>query len=99
MTALGARSVRLRIGALTLLDGVSWPTASVLLHFGHADPYPILDFRDLEALGVAVPSVYSIGFWWEYVLACRSIADAAGVPMRTLDRAPWQWSRNVAKNI
>ncbi|MDP9347725.1 MAG: hypothetical protein M3P24_01045 [Gemmatimonadota bacterium] len=46
-TALGARDERLRIGILRLLDGVDWPTASVLLHFGSRDPYPILDFRAL----------------------------------------------------
>ena len=37
------------------LSGVRWPTASVLLHFGHRDRYPILDYRALEALGVPSP--------------------------------------------
>jgi hypothetical protein len=97
-TSLRAANERLRIGALTLLDGVSWPTASVLLHFGHMDPYPILDFRALEALGVDVPSVYTFDFWWEYMQACRTIADSAGVPMRRLDRSLWQWSKNQARS-
>src|SRR5262245_59628272 len=43
--ALGTAEGRLRIEVLTLLNGVSWPTASVILHFFHSDPYPILDFR------------------------------------------------------
>jgi hypothetical protein len=42
---LSTQNEQLRIEILTLLRGVSWPTASVLLHFGHRDPYPILDFH------------------------------------------------------
>jgi hypothetical protein len=49
-TALSTPDERLRIEVLTLLDGVSWPTSSVLLHFGHSDPYPILDFLALLSL-------------------------------------------------
>jgi hypothetical protein len=71
---------------------VSWPTASVLLHFGRADPYPILDFRALQSLGVEQPSQYTFDFWWAYVQACRRLADKHGVDMRTFDRALWQWS-------
>lgn len=37
----------IRIGVLTLLHGVLMPTASVVLHFAHKDPYPIIDFRAL----------------------------------------------------
>lgn len=96
-TALGAQDERLRIGVLRLLDGVDWPTASVLLHFGSRDPYPILDFRALWSLGVETPPAYTFPFWWEYVQECRRLADAAGVSMRTLDRALWQYSRENQK--
>lgn len=41
--ALGEAHERIRIGVLRLLRGVDWPTASVLLHFGHRDRYPIID--------------------------------------------------------
>jgi hypothetical protein len=41
----------------------------VILNFGHADPYPILDFRALESLGVARPAAYSLAFWLAYVEA------------------------------
>ena len=51
-------SPRLAIEALTLLSGVSWPTASVILHFCHPDPYPIVDYRALWSLSSAVPSQY-----------------------------------------
>lgn len=92
--ALGAEHERLRIESLLMLRGVSWPTASVLLHFGHRDPYPILDFRALHALGANEPaSGYDFAFWWAYVVECRRLAQEAKVPMRTLDRALWEWSK------
>jgi hypothetical protein len=91
--ALSASSERIRIGVLRSLSGVDWPTASVFLHFGHADPYPILDFRALEALGVGRGSVtYNFELWSTYVACCRDLATRAGVTMRELDRAMWQWS-------
>jgi hypothetical protein len=90
--ALAARDEALRIGIPVALDGVGWPTASVLLHLGHPDPYPILDFRALESLGAEPPSQYTFPFWWAYVGALREIAARNGVDMRTLDRALWQWS-------
>ena len=51
MMAFHTNNEHLRIKIFTLLEGVSWPTASVLLHFGHKDPYPIMDFRALWSLG------------------------------------------------
>jgi hypothetical protein len=45
--ALGATTDRARIEVLTTLSGVRWPTASVILHFFHREPYPIMDFRAL----------------------------------------------------
>jgi len=84
---------RARIECLTVLDGVSWPTASVILHLFHRDPYPILDFRALWSVSIAVPTQYTFGFWWPYVEFCRSVAAGAKVDMRTLDRALWQYSK------
>jgi hypothetical protein len=91
--ALSARSERARIEALTLIDGVQWPTASVILHLFHRDPYPILDFRALWSVNLEVPTPYTFEFWWPYVEFCRATAKASGVDMRTLDRALWQFSK------
>ena len=91
--ALSTESERARIQSLTLLDGVSWPTASVLLHLFHGDPYPILDFRALWSLHLEVPSHYGFEFWWPYVEFCREVATTVGVDMRILDRAVWQYSK------
>lgn len=68
-------NVRLQIESLTLLDGVSWPTASVILHLYHKDPYPILDFRALWSLSIDVPTQYNFELWWNYTRICRHLAD------------------------
>jgi hypothetical protein len=85
--ALSTRVERLRIEVLTLLQGVEWPTASVLLHFGRGDLYPILDYRALWSLQVEPPKAgYDFEFWREYTKSCRELARKAEVDMRTLDR-------------
>ena len=84
---------RARVESLTLLDGVGWPTASTILHLFHGDKYPILDFRALWSVGIKPPSKYSFDFWWQYTLFCRKLARKAGVRMRTLDKALWQYSK------
>lgn len=91
--ALSTTDERQRMAALIALRGVAYPSASTLIHFAHRARYPILDVRALWSLGIPkAPRFYSFSFWWEYVLACRSLASAAGVDMRTLDRALWQYS-------
>ncbi len=84
-------SERVRIEVLTLLDGVAWPTASVILHFGHPDPYPIIDFRALWSLGVDEPSRYTFGLWSQYVQTCRELSEKSGLSMREVDQALWQY--------
>lgn len=91
--ALRAKNERARVEALTLLTGVSMPTASVILHFFHRDPYPIIDYRALWSLCFNVKPPYSFDTWWQYVTMCRKIALTNGVDMRTLDRALWQYSK------
>lgn len=93
-TALSTPNERLQIEVLLLLSGVRWPTASVILHFCHRDPYPILDYRALWSLGVEAKDVtYNFDFWWAYTSFSRKLAQEAGVSMRELDRALWQFSK------
>lgn len=96
MTAfsLTTKDERARIESLTLLDGVMWPTASVILHLFHREKYPILDLRALESVSSTVPTDYDFSFWWSYVQFTRKIADRNRVDMRTLDRALWQYSKD-----
>jgi hypothetical protein len=90
--ALSTSAEQLRIEVLTLLTGVGWPTASVILHFFHSEAYPILDFRALWSLNADVPRQYDFQFWQGYTDFCRHLANDCGVSMRTLDRALWQFS-------
>ena len=92
--ALSTDYEEIRIGVLTLLHGVSWPTASVVLHFAHTDPYPIIDYRALWSLGIQKrPQFYTFDYWWDYVQICRELARKCGLSMRDLDRALWQYSK------
>ena len=91
--AFSARDERSRIETLTLLDGVSWPTASVILHLFHPESYPISDFRALWSVGSVPPSKYRFDFWWPYVQFCRKQYVQCGCDPRTFDRAVWQYSK------
>jgi hypothetical protein len=93
-TAFTTPDERLRIEVLTLLRGVAWPMASVILHWCHPDRYPILDYRALWSLGVdPLPAYYDFPFWWAYTEYCRELAGGAGLSMRKLDQALWQYSK------
>ena len=91
--ALATTDERAKIGILRLLDGVDWPTASVLLHFSDRRPYPILDTRALWSVGVVADGRYDFDFWHRYTLFLRELARSTGHSMRTIDRALWQYSK------
>jgi hypothetical protein len=87
----------IRVGALCSLEGVGVPIASALLFFAFPEDYPILDRRALESLGVAARTQYSRAFWLEYLAACRKLARQHGAPIRVLDKALWQHSKERAR--
>ena len=91
--ALTTPHERLRIEVLTLLSGVGWPMASVILHWGHHDPYPILDSRALWSLGISDPPAYTFEFWEAYTGFCRHLSHHTSISMRRLDRALWQYAK------
>ena len=91
--SFAAQHEQLRIQVLTLLFGVGWPTASVILHFCSSSQYPILDFRALWSLKTEQPTAYDFPFWWSYTEQCRALAKRNNVSMRTIDRALWQYSK------
>jgi hypothetical protein len=91
--ALAATNEQVKIEVLTLMAGVEWPVASVILHFAAPTAYPILDFRVLWSLSTDVPKQYDFPFWWEYVCHCRQTAKDNRVSIRTLDKALWQYSK------
>ena len=91
--ALATRDEALKMDLLRRLRGVEWPTASTLLHFCDVRPYPILDYRALWSLGYARPPHYTMPFWLSYVAYVRELARRSGHPIRTVDRALWQYSK------
>jgi hypothetical protein len=91
--ALGTTNEELKIRVLLLLAGVSWPTASVILHFCDRGRYPVLDVRALWSVGFRRPPAYTFPRWWQYTCFVRGIGDRTGLPMRTIDRALWQYSK------
>ncbi len=94
--ALETSAEDLRLDVLQLLSGVGVPVASVILHFCHPEPYPIVDFRAFRSLGVEeLPNPLPFEDWWEYVQTCRGLAAATDASMRDLDRALWQYDREL----
>lgn len=92
--ALAAGDDETRAGAMRMLRGVEWPTASVLLHFGRTDT-PILEFRALWSLSIdPPPPQYTYNFWRCYRRYCSLLARRVGISMRILDRALWQYSKS-----
>jgi hypothetical protein len=92
-SALAASEPRFKIEVLRLLNGVAWPTASVILHFCDAAQWPILDFRAFWSLGQREPVDYDYSVWEAYYSYTRTIAQQANVSMRALDRALWAYSK------
>jgi hypothetical protein len=86
------------LAAMESLKGVGKPVGSVFLHLAHTDPFPILDYRALEAFGVRVAGPVSQALWVAYVGATRDLATRVGVDARTLDRALWQWSKEQSRD-
>jgi hypothetical protein len=93
--ALASSDERRRVEALTGLSGVGYPVASVILHWVHPDGYPVLDFRAARAVGIERIPSGSFAFWLGYTHFCRGVAQRNGVSMRELDRALWQFDREV----
>lgn len=91
------------VKALLELQGIDIPMASAILAAIYPERYTVLDFRALEALGHARHDVH---FYEEYLDFCKRLAESnivkpqsglpAPTPLRTLDRALWEWSRKYA---
>jgi hypothetical protein len=80
--------------SLTDLRGISLPTATVLLHFGFDNRYPILNAPALWSLGYDEPPAYTLEFWQSFVEFCRELAAQQHVSLRTLDRALKQYAHD-----
>jgi len=94
--SFATKSERERIKVLLNLHGVSWPMASVILHFSFPEDYPILDVRVMETVGGSKP--YTFDKWREYTELCRSTAKIHGITIRTVDKALWQYNKNKSRD-
>jgi hypothetical protein len=89
------------VKALLELHGVDISVASAILAAIYPERYTVLDYRVLEAVGYARHDVH---FYEEYLAFCKRLADSniikpqselpGPTPLRTLDRALWEWSRS-----
>jgi hypothetical protein len=89
------------VTALLELHGVDISVASAILAAIYPERYTVLDFRALEALGHAR---HDVRFYEEYLAFCKRLAESnivqpqsdlpAPTPLRTLDRALWEWTRS-----
>ena len=94
-------STEAAVKALLELHGVDLPVASAILAAIFPERYTVLDYRALEALGHAR---HDVRFYEEYLDYCKRLAESnivnaqgdlpAPTPLRTLDRALWEWSRS-----
>jgi hypothetical protein len=94
-------STEAAVQALLELHGVDIPVASAILAAIYPERYTVLDFRALEALGHAR---HDVKFYEEYLDFCKRLAESnivtaqsglpAPTPLRTLDRALWEWSKS-----
>jgi hypothetical protein len=94
-------STEIAVNALTELHGIDIVLASAVLSAIFPERYTVLDFRTLEALGHAR---HDVRFYEEYLAFCKRLAESnivtpqselpAPTPLRTIDRALWEWSRS-----
>lgn len=100
-------SEKLRIEILTLLKGVNYAVGSAILHIGYRpEHYPIMDFRALWSLyGINKDEIkYTPELWEKYCKDCRKLSKKISntvdneTAIRTLDKALWQYSKDMQKN-
>lgn len=92
--SFSAKSEQSRIGVLLALNGVSYPVASVILHFAFQDSYSIIDFRALYSLyGWKKPPNYNFEIWKKYCGDIKNLSETFNLDIRTIDKALWQYSK------
>ena len=96
--SFSTKSEKARIESLFVLDGVSYPVASTILHFAFPNKYPIMDFRVIWSMGWKQPKYYTFVFWQKYIDEIRKLLRKYKVSLRTLDKALWYYSKESKKS-
>jgi hypothetical protein len=93
--SFSAETEELKIGALTLMNGVGYRVASAILYFCDPERYTIMDWRawaSLKAFGEVEGEIEdSFRCWQKYNEKCCRIAKRNRVSLRTLDKALWKY--------
>ena len=95
--SFATNSEEARIKSLMVLNGVSYPLASVILHFAFPNKYPIMDFRAIWSLGWQQPKYYTFDFWQKYCKEIKKISGKTGESIRAIDKALWEYSKENQK--
>lgn len=95
--SFATKSEEVKIKSLLVLNGVSYPLASVILHFASPNRYPIMDFRAIWSLGWEQPKYYTFDFWQKYFNEIQGISKRIGENIRTIDKALWEYSKESQK--
>ncbi len=95
--SFSTKSEEAQIKSLTALNGVSFPVASTILHFAFPKKYPIMNFRVIWSLGWKQPKIYDCNFWKRYCNETRDISKKLNLPLRVIDKALWQYSKENKK--
>lgn len=98
-----AQSERVAIGALMGLAGVNIPVASAIMAAIYPDRYTVIDFRAFHALGISKNS-FSLSDYLDYLECCQRLVKVLEIrpsvdasSLRILDRALWEWSKEITK--
>lgn len=81
------------------IKGVSWPVASVILHFAFPEKYPIMDYRVIWSLGWQQPKNYTFEFWQKYVKKLKNLSKKFNLSLRIIDKALWFYSKEKQKQV
>jgi thermostable 8-oxoguanine DNA glycosylase len=92
--SLGTKTDKEKVERLDKLKGVGVRQAAAILTAMNQEHYTMFDVRAVETLGTSTS--YSARDYVEYNDYCRSTAKELNVPLRDLDRALFQHSKNKA---
>jgi len=90
--AIASTDERRKMDLLRQLRGVDYRVASTILHFADPDRYMILDVRAKWSLGWD-DRRDSVELWIDYTHHVCALARLLNIPLRTLDMALWEFSK------
>jgi hypothetical protein len=94
--AVNAKTPRAAVAVLCGLRGVDVPVASAILTTINPKSFTVIDVRALQTLGIRKSSL-TVGNYSRYLKFCLHAAASLDVPLRNLDRALWQKSKDATR--